>query len=128
MSVIEPTNVGLSERCHSRLKQLKEDEHFLEMRDAYRFGIALALSKGITPPEVPSPKSTIFGVATLDPDKAIYTAINSLMDLNGIPVYSMAERLAEWGVNFLFEKGQVGQIDITNLIETAKQESNLAKD
>jgi len=123
MTVTEPTNLGLSERAHARLKQLKEDEHFLEMRDAYRFGIALALSKGIIPPEVPTPKSTIFGVATLDPDKTIYTAITSLMILNDLPVYSMAERLAEWGVNYLFEKSQLGQIDITNLIEQAKQES-----
>lgn len=121
-TIIEPTNVGLSEKAHSRLKQLKEDQHFLEMKDAYRFGIALALSKGIIPPDIPTPKSTIFGVATLDPDKTIYTSIQLIMDLDEQPVYLMAERLAEWGVNFLFEKSQTGQIDIGNILETASQE------
>jgi len=119
-NVIEPTNLGLSEKSHSRLKQLKEEGHFLEMRDAYRFGIALALSKGIVPPQVPSPKATIFGVASLDPDRTIYTAVNLLIDTENQSVYLMAERLAEWGVNFIFEKSQVGQIDVVGLIESAK--------
>ena len=47
MSVTEPTVTGVSEKTHAKLKRLKEDGHFREMADAYRFAIGLALAQGI---------------------------------------------------------------------------------
>lgn len=119
----EPTNLGLSEKTHGYLKRLHEEKHFAEMRDAYKFGIALALANGVIPPDLPSPRSNIFGVATIDPDKAIYSAICTLMDTKEEPVYKWAERLAEWGVDELFKRSQKGQIDFVRIIEEAKNKS-----
>ncbi len=116
----EPTNLGLSEKAHGYLKRLHEEGHFAEMRDAYKFGIALALSHEIVPPDLPSPRSNIFGVASIDPDKSIYSAIVALMDTNDEPVYKWAERLAEWGVEELFKRSQKGQIDFVRIIEESK--------
>jgi hypothetical protein len=114
------TQVGLSERCHSKLKRLQEDQHFAEMRDAYRFAIALGLARGIRPPELGLPKQTIFGVATLDPDREIALSVAALMDTDGIPAYRWAERLAEWGVEELAKESEKGQLDISRLLSEAK--------
>lgn len=43
--------VGLTGETHRMLQQLKEDGVFNEMKDAYRLGIALAISNGIIAPE-----------------------------------------------------------------------------
>jgi hypothetical protein len=72
MSVAEPTMIGLSESTHAKLKRFKEDGHFREMVDAYRFGIGLALAQGmIDPPEISS-TTTVFSVATIDPDQTLF--------------------------------------------------------
>jgi hypothetical protein len=110
----------LSEKTHAKLKRLKEDGHFLEMVDAYRCGIALALAHGVIPDEVPTPRATIFGVATVDPDRALATAIKAVMKISDVPVYRMAERLAEWGVEELARRAERGEIDFGTLLEEAE--------
>ncbi len=115
----EPTTIGLSEATHALLKRLAEDRrngHFAEMADAYRFGIGLALAHGVIAPEVPTPRTTIFNVGTLDPDKQIYNSIRLLMDTGNIPVYRWAERLAEWGVAELAARAEAGTLDIGDLL------------
>lgn len=115
----ELTNLGLSDKTHGYLKNLQEDGHFSEMRDAYRFAIALALSKGVTPNELPSPRTNIFGVATIDPDKHIYNSIKLLLNIKNESVYKWAERLAEWGVEELHKMTEKGRIDFVQLVEQA---------
>jgi hypothetical protein len=111
--------IGLSEKTHPLLKRLKEDGHFAEMADAYRFGIALALAHGVIPGEPPAPRTTIFSVATVDPDREIATAIRTIIDTEGQPVYRWAERLAEWGVAELARRAEAGEIDVASLLEEA---------
>lgn len=120
MTVTEPTNIGLSERSHSKLKRLKEDGHFNEMADAYRFAIALALAHGIVPPELPAPRTNIFGVATIDLRGEIYNAIKAIMDTKEIPVYRWAERLAEWGIEELARQTAAGDIDFSRILAEAE--------
>ncbi len=115
----EPTTIGLSEKTHALLKRLAEDKrngHFAEMADAYRFGIGLALAHGVIPGEVPTPRTTIFNVGTLDPDKQIYNAIRLLADTGDFPVYRLAERLAEWGVTELASRAEAGTLDIGEIL------------
>lgn len=114
----EPTQIGLSEKSHATLKRLKEDGHFSEMVDAYRFGIAFGLSQGVVPDEVPSPRTTVFGVTTVDPEGLISTAISTLSDDKMTPIYKLAERYAEWGVSKLGEHSLNGSIDIPAIINS----------
>ncbi|MBX7136152.1 MAG: hypothetical protein K1X67_26065 [Fimbriimonadaceae bacterium] len=116
---VEPTMIGLSEKSHELLKRLKVDEHFSEMADAYRFGVALALARGISPGEVPAPRTTIFSVATIDPNGDLATAIRSILDLEGGSVYRMAERLAEWGVQEIGRQAESGEVDVVSLMDEA---------
>ncbi len=124
MSTSEPTMIGLSERTHAVLTQMKEDGYLAEMADGYRLGIALALAKSVVPPEVPSPRKTVFSVATIDPDQDVATAIRSLAKLEGGSTYRMAERLAEWGINEIHNMFDGGPIDIADILGAAKYKSS----
>ena len=115
--------IGLSEKSHSVLKRLREDGHFSEMADAYRFGIALALAHGVVPEEPPPPRTTIFSVATIDPDREIGSAIKALMEVGDVPIYRWAERLAEWGVTEIWRRAETGEINFTAIIDEAQQAS-----
>lgn len=112
--------IGLSERVHALLTQMKEDDHINEMADGYRLGIALALAHGAHPGELPTPRKTVFSVATIDPDQEIAAAIRALAQLDGSSVYRMAERLAEWGVGELAARFESGPIDVSALINQTR--------
>ena len=115
MSVTEPTMIGLSEKAHALLSQMKEDKFLEEMADGYRLGIGLALAQRIDPDDVPQ-RRTVFSVATIDPDQEIAAAIRALIDLQGGSVYRMAERLAEWGVIELAKQFDGSPIDVGALV------------
>lgn len=120
-SSVEPTMIGLSEKGHSLLKRLKEDEYFAEMADAYRFGIALALAHGVVPGDPAAPRTTVFSVGTIDPDREIYDAIRTLHDTESLPVYKWAERLAEWGVTELWHRASSGALDVAALLKEVRE-------
>lgn len=117
MSVSEPTMIGVAEATHAKLQRLKEDGHFREMADAYRFGIGLALAQGVIPKEISS--RTVFSVATIDPQQELRTAIQAVLgdQLNGISIYKMAERLADWGIKELSALAEKGKIDVVALFD-----------
>ncbi|MGA2081834.1 MAG: hypothetical protein ABSH53_14670 [Holophaga sp.] len=119
-TVTEPTMIGLTEKTHTGLKRLKDDEHFNQMADGYRFGIALALASGVIPDEIQG-AGTIFSVATIDPNREIYTAIKSLITTGDMPVYRWAERLAEWGVTELIRRAEAGEIDFASIFKQVEE-------
>lgn len=128
MTVQEPTNIGLSEATHAKLKRLKEDGHFREMADAYRFAIGLALAQGmIEPPELSS-TTTVFGVATIDPDQTLRRGIEAIVGdrIQGKSIYRFAERLADWGIQELFREAERGEVNVVALFDQLKQADSTA--
>ncbi len=119
--MIEPTNIGIGDAAHAKLKALCQDDYFAQMADVYRFAIALALAYGITPMEITGARQNVFGVATVDPDKSLYTAIKTLIDTGDTPVYRWAERLADWGVIELSRRADEGTLDIGQILEEAEK-------
>lgn len=119
MSGNEPTMIGVSERTHPLLKRLKDDGHFSEMADAYRFGVALALAHGVQPGEIVGTRQTVFSVATIDPDREIATAVNAILGDDGSSIYRRVERLAEWGIRELARHAENGEIDFASLLSAA---------
>jgi len=114
------TQVGLSIRMHPHLEALKNDGFFSEMRDAYRFAIAVAIVKGGIPPEIQSKRQNIFATPTVDPDGSLATAIRTLLPCDEIPPYRWAERLAEVGVEILSAKSAQGKLDIGAMLLEAE--------
>lgn len=113
----EPTMIGLSERTHTLLKRLKEDGHFSEMADAYRFGVALALAYGVVDENITGARTTIFSVATIDPDREMATAVKIILGDDGSSAYRRAEQLAEWGVKEMARQAEKGEIDFAELLK-----------
>jgi hypothetical protein len=109
----------LSEVTHAKLKRLKEEGHFKEMADAYRFGIGLALAQGMTEPPEISSTTTVFSVATIDPDQSLRRGIEAIVGdkLAGKSVYRLAERLADWGVQELSREAETGEIKVVALFD-----------
>ena len=122
MNISEPITIGLSEDAHEKLKWLKEEEHFGELLDGYRFAIGLAIAQGVVPPEIKN-RTTIFNVGTVDPDQSLKQSIEVLMDdqIQETPVYRIAERLAEWGVKELAAQAKDGKIDFVLLLNQASK-------
>lgn len=116
----EPTNLGLSEKAHIKLKSLEADGYFGMMADAYRFAISLALAKGVQPTEISGARQNVFGVATIDPDREIYTAIKTIITTGDIPVYRWAERLADWGVLELARRAEGGSLNVGEILSEAE--------
>ena len=112
------TQVRLSNKGHAILTQMKEDGYLAEMTDGYRLAIALALSMGATPEELPSENRNFIAVSTLDPTGELATAIRMLVNLEGQGVYGYAERLADWGIKEMQERFKGGFLDVASLMNT----------
>lgn len=108
-------HIGLSIKSKIGLERLKNDEFFLQQKDAYKFAIALSLARGIIPPEVPPGGTTIFNTHTIDDDGSLAIAIKALMP-DSLPPYRWAERLAEAGITILCEMADAGKLDVVAII------------
>jgi hypothetical protein len=99
MSEEERRTLGASEFGHGVLKRLEADGIFPEMMDAYRFAIALGLSKGRRTPF--TGRRTVFNVGSFDKDEAVSGVISALMEVEAAQVYRVAEELAETGFQMI---------------------------
>lgn len=115
----EPVNVGIAKSAHSKLQRLKEDGHFSEMLDAYRFAISLALAHGGVTSDF-GERQNLFNVGTLDPDHSLYTAVATLRQPTEEPVYKTVERLATWGVEELDRRSQRGMLSLADILGEAE--------
>lgn len=116
----EPTTVGLSAAGHDGLARLKEDGYFAEMQDAYRFAIALGLAHG-QESAGSGKRATIFNVGTLDGDRSLYNAVKALTGQSHEPIYSLAERYAEWGVAEMIAELDRGKLSLSKMLAEADE-------
>ena len=121
MSTTDLVNVGLSASADDKLAQLKEMGIFAEKIDGYRFAVSLALAHGAIPGELVK-RVNLYNVGSLDNDRALRRSVEALMPqaLNDTTVFRLIERLADWGVNELFDQATAGEIDFVALLEHAE--------
>ena len=120
MEFNEPTNLGLSEECHYKLKTLHQEKYFNQMADCFRFAVAYSLSKDVNPPEIRGSRQNIFGVSTIDPSREIYDAVAAIGIITNGSIYKEVEKLAEWGINELYQMHTEGSLDVIELINGSK--------
>jgi len=118
MSNADLVNIGLSEAGNARLEYLKEHGYFAEKLDGYRFAVGLALASGAIAPDL-AKRSTFLNVGSFDPDQAFKRAVETLLPelLVGTTVYRLVERLADWGVNELYQQAENGDVDFQGFLE-----------
>jgi hypothetical protein len=112
-------NVGIAKSAHPKLQRLKEDGHFNEMVDAYRFAVALALAHGGATSDF-SERQNLFNIGTLDPDRSLHTAVATLRQQTSESVYKTVERLATWGVEELDRRSQRGMLSFAEILGEAE--------
>lgn len=113
----EPTNVGLGESAHAKMRVLVEDEHFDKMVDAYKFAVAYAALKvGADAPEVSGSHQNVFGVATLDADRSLYEALRVTVAPSDGSVYKYAEKLADWGIHEISRLASKGEFTVLSTL------------
>jgi len=112
----EPADIGLTDEGKDKLKILDEENYFKLMVDGYRFSIAIAIAHR----QISSTSGfgTIFHTKTVDPDDTIYWSIKALYPELTEPIYKTAERLAEWGVNYLYGKYIEDDLSIIDIMES----------
>ena len=109
----EPQRIGLTKQAHDCLDEIlasmnsETDRQDLIKFDLYRLAVALGVKKGIRP-EPFSEKSEkpddAFRVAELDPDKALFFAVDAanLQDSDE-SIYHIVERLGEQGIRHFYD-------------------------
>ncbi len=112
----EPKRVGLTGVTASQLDELLEHMNpeageegvRLIKIDLYNLAVALGIKNAVNPPYLSDKSNTVFRVNELDPDKVLFTVIetsNAL--LPNTSIYSYIERLAEHGINEFYKAYQL---------------------
>lgn len=100
----EPNRIGLTDETRIALKEMIDDGVALQLWDLYRLAVAIGVREGKKPPPLNNRVVDIFRTNELDPDGALYTAVEAsdLYD-EGEAIYSCIERLAEQGIKEFYE-------------------------
>jgi hypothetical protein len=114
--IVEPVNLGIGETNHVWLKKFKDENIFSEMRDAYRFAAAYAISKDLPLAEINERKETVFSLASVDPDRSLYHLITALYPDLEVARYNILDRLANTGMIELVRMYKEDNLDLSRLI------------
>ena len=107
--------VRLSQQSRETLERWKQLKQIGDWIDGYRLGIAVAISVGQEPKELPQNSTTYVSVSTLDPDGDLRVAVRLLSDNLEHGEYHQCELLAEQGISYLNNKFPNGRIDYEKL-------------
>jgi len=108
----EPQRIGLSKEANSYLDEMLDainsevdssNEKLIKF-DLYRLAVAIGVKKNKRPPAIKDNTESSFRVGELDPDRALYIAVEAA-DLHEQeePIYRIVERLAEQGIRDFYK-------------------------
>lgn len=96
-------NLRLSDEAKNRLSWLVDEGYFLDMKDAYRLGVAYSLAHGLIDAADNSRPHNYLNVGSLDPNGILKdTVVETFGEAEG-PPYKVIERLADVGVRAIAE-------------------------
>jgi hypothetical protein len=116
--------VGISEASRAVLARLQETKppHIDELLDGYRLGIAVAIAFGREPRITRSTaRTTIFSVASLDPDGWLKAVITEVYPESRETPYRAAEDLAEQGLEIVGKDFEGDEIWFASIMDRIKQ-------
>ena len=107
----DKAQVGLSSETDDKLKSLleKDDGPFARDQDVYRLAVAIALAEGLDPAPESRSYDTKFAAGGVDPDQALRSAIQYLRDDHDGRPAALMERLAEAGVERIYDHVDSGK-------------------
>lgn len=101
----EPLRIGLTALANAYLDEMLDSLNSevtgqaLIKFDLYRLAVALGVKKGIRPEPLSEKTDNAFRVAELDPDKALFFAVDAAnLHESGESIYHTVERFGEQGI------------------------------
>ena len=114
----DKVQIGLGQDADSALKALVDEGAFPNEGVGYKFGVAYALSRGVTPADVDIVgNKTKFAATGLDPDGRLSVLIMTFLPDSDRP-YWAAEKLADWGIRDLARRLAAHE-DLVDIMEEA---------
>lgn len=109
----EPTRIGLTKQAHGYLDEMLDSLNSeasgltLIKFDLYRLAVALGVKNNIKPEFLSEQPDDAFRVAEVDPDKALYYAVDaSNLQKSDEAIYHIVERLADQGIRRFYDAYQ----------------------
>lgn len=109
----EPLRIGLTKQANGYLDEMLD---FLKSQpggqelikfDLYRLAVALGIKKGLVPEPLSDKSDSTFRVTELDPDKALYYAVDAAnLQESDEAIYHIIERLADQGIRQFYDAYQ----------------------
>ena len=105
----EPQRIGLTTQANAYLDEMLDSLNsevtgqVLIKFDLYRLAVALGVKKGIRPEPLSEKTDNAFRVAELDPDKALFFAVDAA-NLHEVDesIYRIIERFGEQDIRFFY--------------------------
>ncbi len=106
----EPQRIGLTTQANTYLDEMLDSlnsevtGHSLIKFDLYRLAVALGVKKGIRPEPLSEKTDSAFRVAELDPDKALFFAVDAAkLPEVGESIYQIVERFGDQGIRCFYD-------------------------
>ena len=121
----EPSRIGLTKQANAYLDEMLE---FLKSQpggqdlikfDLYRLAVTLGVKNGLAPEPLSDKSDSTFRVTELDPDKALYYAVDAAnLQKSGEAIYHIIERLADQGLRQFYDayQGNMGRLPWDKLL------------
>ena len=121
----EPSRIGLTKQANAYLDEMLE---FLKSQpggqdlikfDLYRLAVALGVKNGLAPEPLSDKSDSTFRVTELDPDKALYYAVDAAnLQKSSEAIYHIIERLADQGIRQFYDayQGNMGRLPWDKLL------------
>ena len=123
--MVEPLRIGLTKQANAYLDEMLD---FLKSQpggqdlikfDIYRLAVALGVKKGLVPGPLSDKSDSTFRVTELDPDKALYYAVDAAdLQESDEAIYHIIERLADQGIRSFYDayKENMGRLPWDKLL------------
>jgi len=118
MEVKDTANIGLSSEMHMKLSEMKDAKLFSEMKDGYRLAVSLAMKKMLNVNDrIISDRKNMYDVGGVDENSIFKNAINTIYPDEVGKEYKYLEKLADAGVEFLYENyDKTGSLNLIEIL------------
>ena len=114
----DTANIGLSSEMHMKLSEMKDAKLFSEMKDGYRLAVSLAMKKMLNVNDrIISDRKNMYDVGGVDENSIFKNAINTIYPDEVGKEYKYLEKLADAGVEFLYENyDKTGSLNLIEIL------------
>ena len=114
---MDAANIGLSEKMHTRLREMTDNDIFSEMKDGYRLAASLAMRQGLQVDDRQlENRQNMYDVGGVDEDFIFRNAISVIYPDQSGKEYKYLEKLADSGMEILYSHyNENGDLELASM-------------